>query len=139
MAMPCLREFAPALFVSEGAVVSFYGFPYPTRMAVIMLSGGGLFIWSPGASRPRSKARSMLWAGTLCGGWIKSSPGRSNACSLRMASRQQQMVAPSCTTPSPGWSAAKIVLVPPVRSRTLHIAPNQGAPAQSDRDFRVNW
>jgi hypothetical protein len=27
--------------------VSFYGFPYPTRMAVVPLSDGSLFVWSP--------------------------------------------------------------------------------------------
>jgi len=32
--------------------VSFYGFPYPTRMAVIRLSDGGLFVWSPVALAP---------------------------------------------------------------------------------------
>jgi hypothetical protein len=28
-------------------VVSFYGFPYPTRTVVIRLAGGKLFVWSP--------------------------------------------------------------------------------------------
>ena len=42
-----LNEFGPGLWVGEGPVVSFYGFDYPTRMAVIRLSDGGLFIWSP--------------------------------------------------------------------------------------------
>lgn len=42
-----LREFGPGIFVAEGPVVSFYGFPYPTRMALVRLSDGGLFIWSP--------------------------------------------------------------------------------------------
>jgi hypothetical protein len=43
----CLREFGPAIWVGEGPVVSFFGFPYPTRMAVIRLAEGGLFAWSP--------------------------------------------------------------------------------------------
>ncbi|MDX1817800.1 MAG: DUF4336 domain-containing protein [Marinobacter sp.] len=42
-----LTEFAPSLYVADGPTVPFYGFPYPTRMAVIELSGGGLWIWSP--------------------------------------------------------------------------------------------
>jgi hypothetical protein len=42
-----LQAFAPGLFVADGPVVPFYGFPYPTRMAVIRLSNGGLFVWSP--------------------------------------------------------------------------------------------
>lgn len=28
-------------------MASFYGFPYPTRMAVIRISDGSLFVWSP--------------------------------------------------------------------------------------------
>lgn len=42
-----LEAFGPALFVAEGPTVSFYGFPYPTRMAVARLSNGGVWIWSP--------------------------------------------------------------------------------------------
>jgi hypothetical protein len=42
-----LREFGPAIWLGEGPVVSFYGFPYPTRMAVIRLSDNSLFVWSP--------------------------------------------------------------------------------------------
>jgi len=42
-----LRQFGPEIWVAEGPVVSFYGFPYPTRMAVIRLSDGDLFVWSP--------------------------------------------------------------------------------------------
>ncbi|MBV8458161.1 MAG: DUF4336 domain-containing protein [Acetobacteraceae bacterium] len=33
--------------MADGPVVSFYGFPYPTRMALIRLSDGSLFVWSP--------------------------------------------------------------------------------------------
>ncbi|HEY1329326.1 MAG TPA: DUF4336 domain-containing protein [Casimicrobiaceae bacterium] len=42
-----LRQFGPSIWVAEGPVVSFYGFRYPTRMAVLRLSGGDLFAWSP--------------------------------------------------------------------------------------------
>ena len=42
-----LTEFAPSLFVAEGPDVSFLGFPYPTRMAVIRLQNGSLWVWSP--------------------------------------------------------------------------------------------
>lgn len=42
-----LQQFGAEIWTADGPVVSFYGFPYPTRMAVIRLSGGGLFIWSP--------------------------------------------------------------------------------------------
>ena len=42
-----LEEFGPSIYVAEGPTVSFYGFPYPTRMAVVRLSNGGLWVWSP--------------------------------------------------------------------------------------------
>jgi hypothetical protein len=42
-----LREFGPGIWVCDGPVVPFLTFPYPTRMAVIRLSDGSLFVWSP--------------------------------------------------------------------------------------------
>jgi hypothetical protein len=55
-AMQFLYEFAPALYASEGPSVSFYGFAYPTRMAIIVLADGGLFVWSPIALTAALKA-----------------------------------------------------------------------------------
>ena len=54
--MSTLESFGPDIWVAEGPVVSFYGFPYPTRMAVIRLADGGLFIWSPTALTPQIKS-----------------------------------------------------------------------------------
>ena len=42
-----LEPFGPSLYVADGPAVSFFGFPYPTRMAVAKLSSGALWIWSP--------------------------------------------------------------------------------------------
>ena len=42
-----LTSFGPEIWISDGATVSTGGFHYGTRMAVIRLSDGGLFIWSP--------------------------------------------------------------------------------------------
>lgn len=42
-----LCKFGPGIWTSEGPVISFFGFCYPTRMAVIHLARGGLFVWSP--------------------------------------------------------------------------------------------
>lgn len=42
-----LEEFGPSLYVADGPSVSFYGFPYPTRMAVARLADGGAWVWSP--------------------------------------------------------------------------------------------
>jgi hypothetical protein len=42
-----LKAFGPCLYVAEGPIVSFFGFPYPTRMAVAQLSDGNVWVWSP--------------------------------------------------------------------------------------------
>jgi hypothetical protein len=42
-----LLHFGPEIWIANGPVTSFRGFPYPTRMAVIRLSDGSLFVWSP--------------------------------------------------------------------------------------------
>ncbi len=35
------------LWIADGPSVSFFGIPYPTRMAVVRLSGGEVWLWSP--------------------------------------------------------------------------------------------
>ncbi len=47
-----LKKFGPGIWIGEGPVVSFHGFAYPTRMAVIRLQDGSLFVWSPIALSP---------------------------------------------------------------------------------------
>lgn len=43
-----LTPFGPGIWLADGAApVAVAGFRYPTRMAVIRLNGGGLFLWSP--------------------------------------------------------------------------------------------
>lgn len=42
-----LKDFGPSLYVADGPTVSFYGIPYPTRMAVARLSDGSAWVWSP--------------------------------------------------------------------------------------------
>jgi uncharacterized protein DUF4336 len=47
-----LEPFGPSLYVADGPTVSFFGFPYPTRMAVARLSDGSAWVWSPIALTP---------------------------------------------------------------------------------------
>jgi hypothetical protein len=54
--MTALNSFGPDIWVAEGPVVSFFGFPYTTRMVVIRLRSGSLFVWSPVALTPELKA-----------------------------------------------------------------------------------
>ncbi len=42
-----LEEFGPSLYSADGSTVPFYGFPYPTRMALARLSDGSVWVWSP--------------------------------------------------------------------------------------------
>lgn len=45
--MAALTPFAHELWLADGREVEVIGFRYPTRMAVIRLSSGGLVVWSP--------------------------------------------------------------------------------------------
>jgi Domain of unknown function (DUF4336) len=42
-----LVPFGQNLYLADGPTVSFFGFPYPTRMAVARLSTGKAWVWSP--------------------------------------------------------------------------------------------
>ncbi|MBX3505837.1 MAG: DUF4336 domain-containing protein [Parvibaculum sp.] len=55
--MTHLEIFGPEIWIADGpAVTGIAGFHFPTRMAVIRLADGGLFIWSPVALDPALKA-----------------------------------------------------------------------------------
>jgi len=47
-----LEPFGPSLWIADGPTVPFYGFPYPTRMALAKLADGGVWVWSPVALTP---------------------------------------------------------------------------------------
>ena len=42
-----LEPIGEEIWIVEGEPVSFYGFPYPTRMAIVRLGNGDLWVWSP--------------------------------------------------------------------------------------------
>ena len=42
-----LEQLGPELWIADGGIVSFFGFDYPTRMAVVRLDDGALWVWSP--------------------------------------------------------------------------------------------
>lgn len=44
---PLLEPIADSVWIADGPIVSFLGFPYSTRMAVVRLRDGGLWVWSP--------------------------------------------------------------------------------------------
>jgi hypothetical protein len=42
-----LEHIDDGLWLVEGGIVSFYGFPYPTRAVIARLANGDLWVWSP--------------------------------------------------------------------------------------------
>jgi hypothetical protein len=42
-----LEPLGPNLWFADGGTVSFNGFDYPTRMGLVQLADGGLWLWSP--------------------------------------------------------------------------------------------
>jgi hypothetical protein len=51
-----LHLFGPDIWTVDGSETEVVGFRYPTRMVVIRLGGGGLFVWSPVALSEALKA-----------------------------------------------------------------------------------
>jgi hypothetical protein len=51
-----LESLGPGIWVADGGIVSFFGFDYPTRMAVVRLDDGGLWLWSPVEPSPELEA-----------------------------------------------------------------------------------
>ncbi|MCZ4291147.1 DUF4336 domain-containing protein [Hoeflea alexandrii] len=45
--MGTLKQLANDIWIADGDIVDFYGFPYPTRCVVVRLADGGLWVWSP--------------------------------------------------------------------------------------------
>ena len=45
--MDDLQAIGNDIWLAEGEMVDFYGFPYPTRMVLVRLASGLLWIWSP--------------------------------------------------------------------------------------------
>ena len=66
-----LQPFGPSLFIVDGPTVSFFGFPYPTRMALARLANGTVWGCSPPTARafrtaPR-RSSSKRWTGFSAG------------------------------------------------------------------------
>jgi len=45
--MLALEPVGDSIWLAEGEIVNFYGFPYPTRSVVVRLANDDLWIWSP--------------------------------------------------------------------------------------------
>jgi Domain of unknown function (DUF4336) len=116
---PLLRDFGPAIWIAEGPVVSFYGFPYPTRMALIRLADGGLLVWSPIALSPQIAAavdalgpvRHIVSPNALhhlfLGEWRSAYPGARLYASPGLRRRRKDLAfdADLLDAPEPDWAA----------------------------------
>jgi Domain of unknown function (DUF4336) len=112
-----VRPFGPEIWIADGPVVSFLGFPYSTRMAVIRLGDGSLFVWSPVAlSRPlRESLRVLGPVGHLVSPnalhhvflkeWTSAYPAARLYASPRLRRKRKDLSfdAELGDTPEPGW------------------------------------
>jgi hypothetical protein len=117
--MSALVPFGENIWVGEGPVVSFYGFPYPTRMAIIRLASGDLFIWSPIAltGELQQEVESLGRVAHLIspnvihhlflGDWKKAFPRAKLYASPHLARKRTDLAfdATLCNTPDAAWAA----------------------------------
>ena len=111
-------QFGPDIWIADGPVTSFYGFPYPTRMAVIRLSDGDLFIWSPVTLSDALRApvnalgpvRHLVSPNALhhlfLGEWKSAYPAASLYASPGLRKKRQDLIfdAELSDTPEPDWA-----------------------------------
>lgn len=114
-----LVQFGREIWTADGPVVSFYGFAYPTRMAVIRLSDGSLFIWSPVALSDSLRAavdalgevRYLVSPNALhhfyLGDWASAYPSARLYASPRLRRKRKDLAfdAELGDVPDPGWAA----------------------------------
>lgn len=114
-----LAPFGPEIWLADGPQTEVIGFHYPTRMAVIRLTAGGLLIWSPVAlSDPlRSKlkdlgeVRYLIAPNSLhhlfLGPWRDAYPQAKLYAAPGLAQRRPDLVidAELRDAPPPEWSA----------------------------------
>jgi len=121
-----LLQFGPDIWIADGPVTSFHGFPYPTRMAVIRLSDAGLFVWSPialsdslcASVNALGPVRHLVSPNALhhlfLREWKCTYPAASLYASPRLRKKRQDLIfdAELSDTPEPDWAAdiAQVVL-----------------------------
>jgi hypothetical protein len=114
-----LEEFGPEIWIGGGPTVTAGGgFHYPTRMAVIRLSGGALFVWSPVALSDEfrtavealGEVRYLIAPNTLhdsfLAEWARAYPGARlyAAPGLRQRRKDLEFQGDLDDTPAAAWS-----------------------------------
>ena len=117
--MTALAPFGPDIWTVDGQPVSFYGFPYPPRMAIVRLGNGSLFIWSPIALSAELKAEVDALGPVahlvspnrihhlFLGDWKAAYPGARLYASPGLAKKRRDLSfdAELGDAPEPGWAA----------------------------------
>ncbi|MDE2330061.1 MAG: DUF4336 domain-containing protein [Bradyrhizobium sp.] len=114
-----LKQFGQDIWTADGPVVmAMWGFHYPTRMAVIRLSGGNLFIWSPVALtddlraevNTLGKVRYLVAPNSLhhlfIADWKRAYPDAQIYAAPRLREKRQDVAFDGDlgSTPDPDWS-----------------------------------
>jgi hypothetical protein len=114
-----LQPFGEEIWLADGPVTDVGGFRYPTRMAVIRLAGGALFIWSPVALGDDLKAavdalgtvRYVIAPNALhhlfLGEWQRAYPGALLYAPPGLRARRKDIAfgGDLGDTPAPQWAA----------------------------------
>jgi len=113
-----LEAFADEIWIADGPVVATAGFNYPTRMAIIRLSNGSLFVWSPTALSPDLRAevdalgpvRYIVAPNSLhhmfMGDWVSAYPDARLFAAPRLRQKRPDLTFHADLTDAPdcGWS-----------------------------------
>ncbi|MGH7924778.1 MAG: DUF4336 domain-containing protein [Candidatus Binatus sp.] len=114
-----LTEIARDIWIADGPCVSFFGFPYPTRMKVVRLSDGSLWVWSPIHLTEQLSAELKLYGPVrhlvspnkihhlFLGEWVQAWPDARLYASPGLARRRRDLSfdAELGDAPDPAWSA----------------------------------
>lgn len=116
--MSALEQFGDEIWLAPGPVVTSASFRFPTRMAVIRLSGGRLFIWSPVALTDELRAavdalgevRFIVAPNSLhhlaAPQWARAYPNAALHAAPGLAERRKDIAFNSALsdTPPPAWT-----------------------------------
>lgn len=114
-----LLQFGPEMWIADGPVAPFHGFAYSTRMAVIRLADGGLFVWSPIALTDSLRASADALGPVRClvspnalhhlflAEWKAAYPEARLYASPRLARKRKDLAfdATLADVPEPEWAA----------------------------------
>lgn len=158
MNAPGLRLFGPEIWVADGPETEVIGFRYPTRMVVIRLTGGDLFVWSPVALSAGLKAevaalgevRHLVAPNSLhdlfLGDWRQAYPQARlyAAPGLRQRRRDIDLADELGDTPPPAWAGDLDQVVMPGNAITTEVVffhRRSGSVLFTDliQQFRPGW